>query len=730
MELRPYEDMQYHPTQEKILAILRTKTQNLESDTYFRGIIAFYLAQMASSVRAHVNTPHRGKLPINMFVCGLMSSGAGKGFSMNIMERELVNGFSETYRKETFPFIAEQSIANEARKKAIRNATDEAEETEALNTEFKSLGAMPYSFDSGTAPAYKQIRTKAQIAKSGSLNLIIDEIGTNLLSNAELFAVSLEAYDLGLIKQKITKNSTENKRSEERHDPVPSNMMVFGTPSKLFNGGMEEREFRSLLETGYGRRFLYGWGNKTTATEINAEDLYELLTHTSNDKDIGQLHTYFKSLADAVNHDKIIEVPKAVALINLQYQLNCEQKASKISDFEPIRKAELQHRYFKAMKLAGAYAFVDQTPEVTEEQMYSAIKLVEDSGVACEQILSQDKNYVRLAKYIAAVDKECTYADLVEDLPFFTGSKSAKDDMVSLARAWAHRNNIVIKKYLDDGFEILKGETLTETDLDKLIFSASNDVAYHYMPSDSEGLIKVRAWDNFHRLVTHKGVHWCNHNFMEKHRCKENAIPEFNMVVLDVDDGVSLETAQLLLKDYEALFYTTKSHQIDKNGVVCDRFRVVLPIKYHLKMNDEEFKEFMGNIFDWLPFKVDDVTGQRARKWEAFNGSHEYQHGTVLDPTQFIPKTAKNEKYVKEVQDLGDMDKIESWFARSIGEGNRNNTLARFSFMLYDSGLAPADVEDAVIKFNDKLKNPLSKDELKSTVIKSLWGKAASEGRI
>lgn len=77
MDILPYEDMKYNPTQEKLLNILRTKTQNLESDTYFRAIISFYLAQMSTSMRATLDTPHRGKLPTNMYVLGLAESGAG-----------------------------------------------------------------------------------------------------------------------------------------------------------------------------------------------------------------------------------------------------------------------------------------------------------------------------------------------------------------------------------------------------------------------------------------------------------------------------------------------------------------------------------------------------------------------------------------------------------------------------------------------------------------------------
>ena len=76
-ELKSLDEISYNPVQEKMLNILRTKTQNIESNLYFRVVSAFYLAQMASNMRVSINTPHRGEIPINMFTCALMESGGG-----------------------------------------------------------------------------------------------------------------------------------------------------------------------------------------------------------------------------------------------------------------------------------------------------------------------------------------------------------------------------------------------------------------------------------------------------------------------------------------------------------------------------------------------------------------------------------------------------------------------------------------------------------------------------
>ena len=45
--------------------------------------------------------------------------------------------------------------------------------------------------------------------------------------------------------------------------------------------------------------------------------------------------------------------------------------------------------------------------------------------------------------------------------------------------------------------------------------------------------------------------------------------------------------------------------------------------------------QFMQNVFEWLPFGVDEATKDCARKWEAFDGEYHYQEGALLDALLF-----------------------------------------------------------------------------------------------
>jgi len=314
---------------------------------------------------------------------------------------------------------------------------------------------------------------------------------------------------------------------------------------------------------------------------------------------------------------------------------------------------------------------------------------------------------VKLAKYIASIGREVTHVDLTEDLPFYKGSESAKREMMTLATAYGYKNNIIIKKLFNDGIEFLQGESLKETDLDKIVISYGKDLATGYRNQEV-------AFDGLHKLTHLANFHWIAHHVLEGHRREENCIPGFNIVVIDVDEGVSVDTAKLLMQDYKYLLYTTKRHTPEVN-----RFRLILPISHTLKMDALEYKEFMNNVYEWLPFKVDDQTNQRSRKWLSHNGDYWYNDGIVLDALSFIPKTAKNEERKKVIDSQQSLSNVERWFLGKTGTGNRSNQLIKYALMLVDSGMELESVKNNVMSFNNKLPDKMAEAEILSTIMVS-----------
>lgn len=722
--MKPVFEMEYHPMSEKLVQIMCDKTQN-PNPQFFRVLVAYYFGVVASNMRCEIDTHDRGRIPINIYAINLGSSGTGKGYSTNIMEKQVLKGFRKRFLDETFELAAEQALPSLANARARKRVDgDQDAELEKAQREFNSLGPILFSFDSATAPAVKQLRHKFLMAKAGALSMQIDEIGSNLLAQLEPLTTFLELYDMGEIKPKLIKNTGDNLRVEEVPGATPANAMLFGTAAKLLDGSKTEEEFMSLLETGYARRSLFGMSKPSKMRKMTKEEIYALKTDKASDDFLDGLQAHFRSLADIENVRKVLTISKETTLELIDYELTCREKADEMPEHMAIRKMELQHRYFKALKLAGAYAFVDGSDELTMDHLHNAIKLTEDSGIQCDEILTRELPFEKLAKHLGSVPREVTHAELMTTLPYFKGGSTARNEMVTLAIAWGYRNSIIIKKSFSDSVEFLRGESLQTTNLDQMIAAASTDITENYQNT----FIK---WHNLHKMTQRAGFHWTSHHLNGGYRNEDNAIAGFNLIVLDVDKGVKLAMVRNVLKDYKYLIYTTKRHQtIDDNGNnLGDRFRILLPTNYVLKLDAPEYKEFMASVYESMPFELDTTTNQRARKWMSHSeGTYEYNDGLLFDVLPFIPKTSKNEERIINLKTQAQMDALQRWVINTTGDGNRNNKLHSYARILVDAGKDFNEIYQLVMDLNSKLVDKLSDEEIHKSILVTVQNAIAKRG--
>ena len=716
--MKDYSNLPFHPTMEKVVNILRQKTQN-EDPVFFRLMVSYFFSKIASMMRINVEIADSQELPVNMYCINLAPSGSGKGHSINIIEENVIGAFRHQFLETTFPHESEKRLRILANTRATKHNTDPDVEFQRAEIEFEDMGAMLFSFDSATSAAVKQMRTKLLMAQAGSMNLEIDEIGSNLLGNGEVLNNYLELFDTGKIKQKLIKNTRENIRSEDLFGNTPTNMLLFGTPTKLLNGSKIEDEFYEFLEIGYARRCFFGFCRfRKTRKGQTPQDIYDIYTNNASSKYLAQISDRLGLLANSVNFNKTIKMQKDVSLELFAYRLRCQEMADQLSEYEEVRKAEISHRYFKVAKLAAVYAFIDKAIYVTKQHLEYAIAMAEQSGDAFGQILNRDRPYIKLASYIASIGKELTHADLIEDLPFYKGTEQQKREMMNLAIAHGYKQGIYIRREMIDGIEFLSGKSVAETDLSSMIVAYSNDFVLNYQ-TERVPFIQL------HKLTNESKYHWVNHSLRDNYRDEAHCIPGVNLVVLDIEDSVSINTAKLLLKEYKWLLHTTKRHT-DTNH----RFRIIMPMSHLLELDARDYKEFMLNIYDWLPFEVDRQTNQRSRKWMTHKGKFWYNDGLSLDALQFVPKTKKAEERKAMVANQTNLNNLERWFINNTNDGNRNNQLAKYAFALIDLGQDLASIQNNVLALNNKLDNPLEEAEVSSTIIVSATRKFHQKGEI
>lgn len=708
----------YNPTVEKIVDILVNKTQNYNKD-FFRLQANFYVTLVASTMGIKVNSVITGNIPINFYGINLSTSGSGKGYSTNLLENQVLESFRNKFIYDIFPSKVKLSLDTEAINRASSLGISHQEAYDKLEKEFKSYGSYKFTFDSATSPAIKQFRHKLLLAKLGSLNFIMDEIGANLKGNLEPLHTFLELYDKGLVKDRLVKSTQENVRHQELIGSTPANMLLFGTPSKLLDGGATENEFYDLLEMGYARRCFFACSKKDIRlTDLTPEELYDTMANSNQEQDIYNISVQLENLANINLCNAVIQTNKDISIKLLQYRSDCELEASKLPEHQEILKSEMSHRYFKVLKLAGAYAFLDGKLSINEQHLNQAIKFAEDSGKALVALMNREKPYERLAKFIAdGRGKQFTQVDLVEELPYYKGTTSQKNELMSMAVAWGYTNNILIKKTITDNIEFFSGESLKENDLSAIRIA--------YSQSFSEGYINQTIdWNTGFSVLLPKGdYHWTNHFTSDGNRNKESMVQGFNVIVLDVDGGTTLNQAQEMFKDYEYIIHTTKRHQVPdpETGEINDRFRMILPMNYELSLNEPEFKKFMENVNQWCPFELDTQTFQRSRKWSCtYNTQIFTNKGKLVDVLPFIPRTTRETEFSKLQESLNSLDSVERWFAQQMMNGNRNNQFIRFALMLLDSGLGLTEIIDKLLTFNNKLSNPLEEAELEQTVFVTL----------
>lgn len=712
-----YSNLPLHPMSEKITEILCMKTQN-NDPMFFRILLVYYFGMVASHMRTNIVGFDNNTIPINSYVINLSPSGSGKGYSSSFIQNELLKGFKEIFVHDTFQQSAYENMENIAKRRSRQNGTTIEFEEEKIEREYDLVGPFLYDFDSATVPAVKQHRHKILLANAGSLNFIVDEMGANLQAQTEVLHTFLELYDLGLIKEKLIKSSAENKRLEKVEGGTPTNMLLFGTPTKLMDGARTEELFFELLDMGYARRCFFGYSKDSTKNlEMSADEMVNNMFNQSNIDYITDLSEHFKLLAHPANLHKNIHLEKPELLELMKYRLHCERLASSYPEQKSIEKAELSHRYFKVLKLAGTYAFIDDSVKITLQHLHNAIAMAELSGKAFEELMKPEKNYMKLAKYLADSPTEVVLADLVEDLPYFKGTKSQKDEMIALAIGYGYKNNIIIKKSIENGITFLSGESLKETNPNELLITLSGHYANDYMPN----------WltiQDLKELGEVNGFHWSNHGFLDNHRKEENVLPGFNVIALDVDNGVSIKAAQEVFKNVTHLIYTTKRHQKhdDEGNYLGERYRILIPTNYILEFDKKDYKEFISNIINSIPIEVDTASNQRSKKWETNKGEVYVNEAELFDVLPYIPQTKKNEERLASFEDQ-DLDRLENWVINNTGDGNRNNQLYNYACILADSGLAYSELRDKVISLNSKLPDCLTVDELDNTVLRSIAAK-------
>jgi len=151
-----------------------------------------------------------------------------------------------------------------------------------------------------------------------------------------------------------------------------------------------------------------------------------------------------------------------------------------------------------------------------------------------------------------------------------------------------------------------------------------------------------------HEKIT-AGVAYSQYSFKDNYRIGTNNFGNINVLCLDFDDGMTIKEAQEKFKKVNHLIIVTKSHQKNKGGKICDRYRVILPLSTPMTIPVKEYPAMLDFIYRRIG-SVDGSTKDIARFFFASPANAQYQYHVAdknLDWTVYYRMMMK-EQYEKE----------------------------------------------------------------------------------
>ena len=560
----------------------------------------------------------------------------------------------------------------------------------------------------GTSQGLYMVAQALSESLYGSLNVMNEEL-LDIISDSNINRLKA-LYD-GDFNASVTKGDI-NKNIKGIH----TNMLLFGSPISLKKDKKVYEYFNNTLSSGiYRRSFIY----YEEPQPLKLTDKSKFVSKPNMENIIKFMKRYKKNDTPLELSDDAKDFCNVIKNELLTFANN---------NLTDSRYSAELGSYSKIITLAGLHSILIGTKDIEIDSMLYAYNFYTKCRDTVQYLFNTVPPHVRYYEIIKR-SKKITKSEIFEKDIF--DIKSWHEDIYML-KELAYRNNEVL---IEIGSSVKKYsiEPLPPTNINKIIVSVPTDgkdrkektVDYDSLeiPFFGEGrtiesLVQSKIVSNF--LFCH---------LVDGKRKKNNYIETVNSLAIDVDGGFSLEDMLQLLKtlNYTYLLYTTKSHRKKKNGDIEDRYRVVIPFKHNINIDEELFPKFYENAMDAFNIQVFDTqTKNIGRLWFSSHGSELYKNnGELFDAIPYLPDTDVNEITSNQLSNLeppSGVDEIErrvygisKWFlSNTYPNANRNENLFKCGMFLLDVG---GDIEK-LHELNSMLSDPVNEREV-NKVIKS-----------
>ena len=691
----------------KILQLLYDWAQDqseyiLPKELFFNALFFNTAAAMGlKNIRISRTTNNGAKLIIpNYYAISFVPSGAGKNHSRDL-SRML---FEDPFNK----WVARCTDFNDANKDSDGK----------FDKKYIKLTDYYVPISSSIEGIQKAAQTVNDMC-SGSINATTDELGDVIMKMEPIFTKLKTAWDSGVSEGQV--NVSDGNDNYFTVTDVCFNALLFGSPAPFELDPKKKDKLLEAYVSGMARRsFIYHNGhykkseNRNPDFETAEMDMYQTI------------QDYRLELRSFINHNQNIDLPHDIRkkLIEWDIQKESLREASNSLISEDLGNPK------KIEKLLGILAVLDLSNTITQEHLDFAINFTELMDKTAEETVMIQPIYMQI--YHELEKRSFTArTDIIKAVKDVKTATQLDQEMILVEEHANMVGNSIVKKE-NSGIITYKLEKLSATSLDGIIISSNDDLNQTH----PQGFKKNEGkFENIYKLVCGK-YRYSAGTFLNGYITDENYLREQNLFIIDIDDGLTLEDAKGLFRDYTYLIATTKSHQIEKNGTICDRFRLILPTisKFHLE--PKIYSDMYMNVLNAIGIYEADNKCRNSSRWYYGNetGEHWYNDGSILlDIRPYIPHSSENIKTAKSLHNYereisGDNVDLRiagslKWLASNTTAGNRNDNIFRFAKMLKDpSHMDCQEWEQWTRRANSIISEPLPEREL-NTIIRSVQSK-------
>jgi len=560
----------------------------------------------------------------------------------------------------------------------------------------------------GTLFGAMRVANFLQSIKKGSLNIVENEFGS--VMNRQITDFITKLWQDG--------NSMGSVNVNEKYPPIknlPTNALLFGTLSPFERDDKKYNELVETLETGFARRAFI--------INVNLNKINEITKVTTQ-----SLDELFKPILEHIRTyptSTITLTKEAKNRITMYRRKLIKDFNEKPTDWNNIRVSNID----KVLRASAIIALINMHMKVKEEDILEAIKLADISDKHLLSIIKPKQPYMKMFEHLKIV-KSKFKTELLDELGIKL-TKTQLNEQLEMLKEYTYRNNYELKVTS----MMVHLMPLKDSSLDEIIVSVNMEGKQEKGITSKNIISKFfgNKGKTIETLVT-SNVDWFSFIHYNGTRNQKNAIPEFNTIAFDIDDSLLLDDAIALLLPYTYLIYTTKSHQKEKNGIVADRFRIILPLSKLISLDENKYKDFVRNVATLLGIKneIDYSTVEMSRLWFPNRNANVYKNvATLLDPICCIPETKTEEKVNKAIKVITNFDEdkrvdgIARWVLSNVATFNGRNNALHWATRKLAEFKDKESVREIIYQINDKLYEagyePLDTKEINRTMMRSVF---------